>query len=194
MLTIHTDTKVHKMDKKKNRAITLGAAVLAGLCLLAGIALAAGEGSQNDPLITLSYLTQTATEDILDQVDQRARQHQQELAEVLDQAIEEYSQKMEAALGASTGEQTAATYTVITLKKDQELKMEIGCEAMLRVGTAACVAPSAPGLIDTTSGETLNNGSALITNHLYMATIAGRSIKATAATTKVLVRGSFTIV
>jgi len=182
------------MEKKKNRTITLGAAVLAGLCLLAGIALAAGEGSQNDPLITLSYLTQTATEDILDQVDQRARQHQEELAEALDQAIAEYSQKMETALGATSGEQTAATYTVITLKKDQRLEMEIGCEVMLRVGTASCVSPGNPGLINTTSGDTLNNGGALVTNHLYMATIAGRGIKATAGTTKVLVRGSFTIV
>jgi len=182
------------MDKKKNRVITLGAAMLAGLCLLAGIALAAGEGSQNDPLITLSYLTQTATPAILEEVDQRVLDHQIELVDALNTAIREYSEKMDAALGATTGEQTAATYTVVTLSKDQQLKMDIGCEVMLRIGTASCVSPGSPGLINTTTGSTLNNGEALVTNHMYLATIAGRAVKATAGTTKVLVRGSYTVV
>ena len=182
------------MDKKNKRAITLGAAVLAGLCLLAGIALAAGEGSQNDPLITLSYLNQTATDQILDQVDQRAAQHQDELREALELVIQDYTEQMDEALNSMEGgEEHAASYTVVTLKKDQQLKMEIGCEVMLRVGTASCVSPGSPGLIDTTDAGTLNNGGALVVNHLYMATIAGRAIKATAATTKVLVRGSYTI-
>lgn len=182
------------MDKKNRRAITLGAAVLAGLCLLAGIALAAGEGSQNDPLITLSYLNQTATDNILDQVDERAVQHQKELKEALELAIQDYADQMDEALDSlKSGAETAANYTVVTLKKNQQLKMEIGCEVMLRVGTASCVSPNSPGLIDTTAGSTLDNGGALVTNHLYMATIAGRAVKATAATTKVLVRGSYTV-
>lgn len=182
------------MDKRKKRGIAVGAAILVGVCLLAGIALAAGEGSRNDPLITLSYLTQDATADILNQVDERAVQHQKELEEALDLAIQDYSNKMDAALkSVEGGEQHSASYVVVTLKKDQQLKMEIGCEVMLRVGTAVCVSPASPGLINTTAGDTLNNGGALSTNHLYMATIAGRAVKATAATTKVLVRGSYTI-
>ena len=65
---------------------------------------------------------------------------------------------------------------------------------MLRVGTAACVSPSSPGLIDETAATTLNNGGALVQNHLYMMTIEGRGVRATAATTtKLLVRGSYTI-
>ena len=64
---------------------------------------------------------------------------------------------------------------------------------MLRVGTATCVSPSSPGLIDETAASTLNNGGALVTNHLYMVTIDTRSVTATAATTKLLVRGSYTI-
>jgi hypothetical protein len=64
---------------------------------------------------------------------------------------------------------------------------------MLRVGSAVCVAPSAPGLINETDGKVLNNGGALVTNHLYMMTVEGRGVQATAATTKVLVRGTYTI-
>lgn len=70
---------------------------------------------------------------------------------------------------------------------------DIGCEVMLRIGTAVCVTPSAPGLIDETTAGTLNNGGALVQNHLYMMTIENRAVRATAATTKLLVRGSYTI-
>ena len=39
----------------------------------------------------------------------------------------------------------------------------------------------------------LAGGAALVQNHLYMMTVEGRGVKATAATTKLLVRGSYTI-
>ena len=50
-----------------------------------------------------------------------------------------------------------------------------------------------PGLIDVTTGGTLNNGKALEKNHLYMATIADRAVKAGAATVKLLIRGGYTL-
>ena len=181
------------MKRKKWNAVRLGAAALVALCLTAGAALAAGEGTQSDPLITLSYLTKTVVPAILEQVDGKAAAYQQELVDKLDQSIQAYSVKMEEVVGAHSAEQTAATYTVVTLKKDQRLNMDIGCEVMLRIGTAQCVSTSSPGLIDTTDGKALNDGEGLVTNHLYMATITGRGIKATANTVKVLVRGGYTI-
>ena len=39
----------------------------------------------------------------------------------------------------------------------------------------------------------LGNGGALAANHLYMMTISDRGVKATAATTKVLVRGTYEV-
>ena len=86
-----------------------------------------------------------------------------------------------------------STFTVVTLSSGQVLKGDIGCEVMLRVGSAVCVSPSSPGLIDETSAGTLNNSGALAQNHLYMMTIENRGVKATAATTKLLVRGTYTI-
>ena len=82
---------------------------------------------------------------------------------------------------------------MVTLSKGQVLTGDIGCEVMLRVGTASCVSPSSPGLIDESAAVTLNNGGALVQNHLYMMTIEGRGVKATAATTKLLVRGTYTV-
>lgn len=179
--------------KQKNNAARLGAAVLAGLCLTAGAAMASAGGSQADPLVTLSYLTQTVTPTILNQIDQQAALREQELTDALNSAIQSYSGRIEAALGGAGGDQEAGTYTVVTLYSGQVLHMEIGCEVMLRIGTASCATPYAPGLIDTTSGGTLNDGGALAVNHLYMATIEGRSVRATAEVVKVLVRGGYTI-
>ena len=81
---------------------------------------------------------------------------------------------------------------MVTLSEGQTLTGDIGCEVMLRVGGAVCVSPSDPGLIDETTASTLANGGALVQNHLYMMTIEGRGVRATAAA-KVLARGSYTV-
>ena len=75
----------------------------------------------------------------------------------------------------------------------QVLTGDIGCEVMLRVGSATCVAASTPGLVDETSGSTLSGGGALAANHLYMMTVENRGVKAGADTVKLLVRGTYTI-
>ena len=57
----------------------------------------------------------------------------------------------------------------------------------------SCPTCGAELVCDETTAATLNNGGALAVNHLYMMTIEGRGVKAGAATTKLLVRGSYTI-
>ena len=96
-------------------------------------------------------------------------------------------------MGGQAGTASASSFTVVTLSNGQVLTGGIGCEVMLRVGSATCVSPSNPGLIDQSNASVLNNGGALVQNHLYMMTIEGRGVKATAATTKLMVRGSYTI-
>lgn len=86
-----------------------------------------------------------------------------------------------------------AEFHVVTLSQDQTLTGDIGCEVMLRVGSGVCVSPSAPGLIDETGGQTLAPNAALVQNHLYMMTVEGRGVRATAPTTKLLVRGVYTV-
>lgn len=180
------------MKQKRLTVIRMGAAALALLCVCAGVALAAGEGSQSDPLITLSYLTQTATPSILSQVDKQTQDYHDQLVDELTQLIQDYSGQMDTALKNVDTKQTAS-YHVVTLKKGQKLNMEVGCEVMLRIGSAKCVAPASPGLIGITSGQSLNNGGALEVNHLYLATISDRAVQAGGDNTKVLVRGSYTV-
>lgn len=149
-----------------------------------------GGGDESDPLVTLSYLTQTVTPNILKQVDEQAAKRQSELLAQLNTAIADYKMAVEGG-GASGG--TSASYSVVTLTSGQTLALGVGCEVMLRVGTATLAANTDPGLIDVSTGGTLNNGGALTANHLYMATIADRTVQATAATVKLLVRGEYTV-
>ena len=119
-------------------------------------------------------------------MDEQAAKRQSELLAQLNTAIADYKMAVEGG-GASGG--TSASYSVVTLTSGQTLALGVGCEVMLRVGTATLAANTDPGLIDVSTGGTLNNGGALTANHLYMATIADRTVQATAATVKLLVRG-----
>lgn len=182
------------MNKRNLAPARIVTAVLAALLLLMGVVLADGAGSQTDPLVTMSYLNQTAIPAIVAQIEGKAEDYRQQLVDEMDAAVRDYSEKMDAALAKQQTEQGGgASYAVVTLAKGQQMEMEIGCEVMLRIGSAQCVAPSAPGLIDVTTGDAVNNGAALTVNHLCMATIAGRAVKATANTVKVLVRGGYTV-
>ena len=162
---------------KKNRWL-LRAVALVLFCglMTTTVSLAAEVGSSKDPLVTLSYLEEVFLDTILDLVDEK---------------IEERNESLSGKLGGSSDE--TATFTVVTLSNGQTLTGEIGCEVMLRVGTAVCVAASNPGLIDETAASTLGNGQALATNHMYMMTIEDRGVLATADTVKLLVRGEYSI-
>lgn len=166
---------------KKNRWCLRMVGLLLTSAVLMTAALAATPGTEQDPLVTLSYLEEVFTKDILAQVDAKLSRRNAEIVQQLG--------------GQSTGgeSQRTDTFSVVTLTRGQVLTGDIGCEVMLRIGTASCVSPSNPGLIDETSGETLSGGKALAVNHLYMMTIEGRGVKATADTTKLLVRGTYTI-
>ena len=158
---------------RKDRWVLRMAALLA-LCgvLMTGAAYAAEAGSSGDPLVTLSYLNDTFLNQVLQRVDEKIAARQTPSAE-----------------GTGSGE--AAAFTVVTLSQGQTLTGEVGCEVLLRIGSAVCTASSEPGLVDETSGGTLSGGGALETNHLYMMTIEGRGVQATAGTVKLMVRGAY---
>ena len=167
---------------KKNRWVLRLVSLLAISCVLSTtVSLAAEAGSTGDPLVTLSYLNETFLGNILFAVDQKIAARNSQIVQQLGGSV------------STGGTSTASTFTVVTLSNGQILTGQIGCEVMLRVGSAVCVSSSAPGLIDETAAFTLNYGGGLVQNHLYMMTIENRGVKATAATTKLLVRGSYTI-
>lgn len=166
---------------KKNklfRMIVLGviSAAAVSICALAAA------GTESDPLVTLSYLTQRFTPSVLSEVDGQITRAKAELAAQLDERIQS---------GAGTG--TAASgYAVVSLSQGQRLVGTAGCEILFRSGTASCTAAANPGLIDLTGGREVNAGLPVEANHLYMATDGGGGIVA-ATNVVVLVRGGYTV-
>ena len=78
------------MKKSDKRLfLRLGALALTAVLLGTGAALAAG-GDQSDPLVTLSYLNQTAIPQIVKQVEEKTAQRQKELAQSFADQIEQY--------------------------------------------------------------------------------------------------------
>ena len=150
---------------KKKRIIAV--LVITVLALAGGMAYAfSGYGTQDDPLITKSYLDSILTEQIMAQAQE----------------------KLDAAESSRQG-----AFTVLTLTNGQTVTCEPGCEIMLRIGSAMAHGADSPVLVDTTSASSLEDGGALERNHLYMATITGNGIMAASATVKVLICGSYTV-
>lgn len=159
---------------KKDRWLLRSLLLLAlSAALMTTVTLAAEAGSDRDPLVTLSYLNDTFFSQIMQRVDQKIADRNGQLNQ--------------------QGGSVSSSFAVVTLSQGQTLTGDIGCEVLLRVGSAVCVSPSDPGLIDETTAASLSNGGALAQNHLYMMTIEGRGIQASSATVKVLVRGAYTI-
>ena len=164
---------------KRGKLRTAFCVMLVGTVLAAFVAIAAEAGSQGDPLVTLSYLNDTFLGQLLGKVDEKIAQRDQEILREVEKSVDAATEEvLDAVDGADTaGNASAAVYQEVTL-----------CG-----GSATCVSAgkSTPGLVDITGGGTINDGTALQTNHLYTMT-ADRGVKAADAVT-LLVRGSYTI-
>jgi hypothetical protein len=176
-----------KQKKKWMLPVAAGAALI----LCAGAALAAA-GDENDPLVTLSYLNETFLPQLVSQVEDKAAARQSELTTAFTAQVAQYQEEVESA-GGGTSETGGSTYTLVSLSRGQTMTLDLGCEVLLRVGTATVNCGSDPALVDVSTGGTLNKGSALEKNHLYMATMTDRVVTATGESVKLMVRGGYTI-
>ena len=172
------------------KQIVAGILALAAVAFISGVTLLvlAAPGSKDDPFITLSYLTGKFKPQIMSEV----KDTEKSLAEKFDASVEELQSQFQSQGGDASSPDSADRFSVVTLTKGQTLKCSVGAEIMLRVGTATG-AGSAPALVDYTDGATLTAGSDLIINHMYLITIEGNGVTATAATVRVLVRGEYKI-
>ena len=153
------------------------------VCFLFTAAYAANTGSHTDPLVTKSYLDGPFLEQVQSLVDETVDGRKTELEQALAGVLEQ----------GGSGTSGGNVFQVVTLSKGQTLEGDVGCEVMLRIGTAVCGSTESVGIIDTTSGANLGDGKDLVTNHLYMVTISTRSVTATSGTVKVLARGPYTV-
>ena len=164
--------------------ITMAAALVLGFAALA-VNAATSAGSEDDPLVTLSYINDV----FLPYVTELFHKDLEEQEEALQGALEERVTALEALNPGGSG---GREYVVETLEAGQTLICQRGAELMLRIGRAGVTAENVPGLVDTATTENLNDGEELIVNHLYMVTINGHGVRAL-ETVKILVRGEYTI-
>ena len=181
---------------KKKTLRTGVCAALVCLVLAAFVAIANEVGSQGDPLVTLSYLNETFLQQIMDGVDEKLAKRSETLSEKIMKQISDAKWDILIELGSSYGDETggmAISFTAVTLSPGQTLYGGAGCEVLLRSGSAVCISEgkSVPGLVDTTDGTSINHGSALVQNHLYMMTDQ-RGVQAQEEIV-LLVRGEYTI-
>ena len=121
--------------------------------LLAVAALAAGvgayaassAGTQNDPLVSLSYLTDVLEPSIESSYNSRIAAEARELENSL--------------TGAS------GAFEAVSLAEGEGFVCSAGTQLLFRSGSAICSA----SLTDLTTGELLSAGGALSANHLYLA-------------------------
>ena len=158
--------------KKKILALLLAAVILTG-----GISALAAAGTSDNPLVTLSYLTDTFKKSILAQTDSK-----------LAAAQSTYEAKLEQKIQSSGNNGTAiGAYSVMRMTNGQTLTLNTNCEVMLRSGT---VHYSGNALTDTTSGGVLVQGNTVQKNHLYFSADGTAILQATSSAT-VLIRGNY---
>ena len=175
------------------RKIIICILVLAVVTAISGASFLAfaSPGTQGDPFVTLAYLTNVFRPQVMNDV----KSAEQELIEKLDDRIATLESQLQSNQGGSAttaSPSNADRFQVVTLSRGQSLICSVGTEIMLRVGSANGTG-SAPALVNYTTGETLSSGSALTTNHMYLVTIEGNGLSATADTVRVLVRGSHSV-
>lgn len=156
------------MNRKK--LIIIAVCVLLAILLGVSVFAASGYGTADDPLITKSYLTQV----------------------LLPQLEKDFKEKLDDAV-ADIEKDGSGEFTVITLSSGETVKCGVGCEVMLRLGSAEAVGPSAPAMVNTTTAESVFNGYELDVNNLYLVTIDGNGFKALENNTKLLIKGEYEI-
>ncbi len=139
----------------------LCAALLLGM--LGTVALAAGaQGTQSNPLVTLSYINEQVIPDLLKQVEAKIAKHEKE---------------------AVPGQEAA--FRKVEVKAGKSVELSAGAQVVLRSGKAT----SKDLLTDLTDAIGLTGTGELVENHLYLATADGQKITAGEKVTLMILGG-----
>ena len=88
---------------------------------------------------------------------------------------------------------TEMSFSVVSLKKDQQLVGDAGCEMILRMGKATIFSTEKGGISDVTIGGDHKNGSEMPANHLLIVPVGdGRGITAE-TDVLVMVKGKYAV-
>ena len=165
----------------------------AALLVLAAAVLAAGEysgpaGSENDPLVTMSYINDVFTP----YVQRFFKEEMTAQTDSLRESLEERVVALEEACREADTADAGLSFREIRLDSGRELYCEAGTELLLRSGSAFATAEQTVGMVDTSGGTDPVRGEYLKKNHMYLVTEDGCGVCADGDIT-ILIRGSFEI-
>lgn len=167
-------------------------------------AIAADYGTQNDPLVSLSYITDVFTPDVLNQ----AKKVSEDAAKTANANVSSYEARVDKKVNEFIDRNTAnvtsamideiagrvetpavkqsAPFATIDLAAGKNVVLTKGCEVLVRSGSVSCKTGS---LVDATTGAAVSTGGALSANHLYIASdSANLSVKSNST---VLIKGQY---
>ncbi len=197
---------------KHPKNIRLIAAALSVAVTLGVGVFAASYDSSEDPLISLSYLTNIFKPEIKKEYEERVATLEARLAQleggsvptakpettapetdpVIDTRPETETPEEEPVIDTRPSSQ----YEVIELSYGDALYAVSACDIMLRSGSASCIAPDAgQGIADYTDAAEIYDGQALTKNHMCLIPRGdGRGVRAASESVFIMVRGDYTIV
>ena len=129
-------------------------------------------GSQDDPLVTMSYLTDVAERELTDQLDAR-----------INAAVANAQAEVQSSAQAAAG-----VYHAVELTAGKTIRCDAGTELLLLSGNAT----ASGAFADATAGEALASGGSLTVNLLYLAAENGASVRADGAVS-LMVRGVYSV-
>jgi len=172
---------------KKTKLIRGIAAALAVVSAL-GIAVGAAYDSSENPLITLTYLTDVFKTELLDEIDERL--------EAMEARLENSREDDFMYTEPEVQQPVSVTYEVVELGYGDALYAVSACDIMLRAGQATCIAPDpTQGISNYTVGAEIYNGEYLTKNHMCLIPRGdGRGVLAQSESVFFMVKGDYTIV
>lgn len=172
--------------KRRNKIITIALAFTVVLFVAGVSALAVGAfGSRTDPLVTLSYIDETVKPEVMAYADDAV----DELSDVFDDMIADYTDDLNARLDGATVGDKSDVFSVVNLSANDTMTCGVGTELMVRSGQMQT--SSGMALSDTSSGSAVNGGSSLSVNHMYVVTSTG--VLTANDNVVILVKGEYTI-
>ncbi|MBQ8187752.1 MAG: hypothetical protein IJX93_11000 [Clostridia bacterium] len=175
----------------KNKKLIAGFAAALAVVSALGIAVGAAYDSSENPLITLTYLTNIFKVELLDEVDERLEALEARLDDSRGEDI--WYPETEAEVVTPT---VVEHYDVVELHYGDALYAVSACDIMLRAGQATCIAPDpTQGISNYTVGAEIYNGEYLTKNHMCLIPRGdGRGVLAQTESVFFMVKGDYTIV
>lgn len=191
------------MENSKHCKIGVVILIVAVLVISAVIISAAdgvAPGSEQDPIVTMSYVEQKSEQikyyidSLAAGLDEKSAAQAQEIAklkedlELKNQEIEKLRQEIQAPTAAPT------RFEVVEMKKNQILIAGEGAEIIPRSGKFSAIAGANGNLSDISAAKDLKSGEAAALNHMLIASRGdGRGIKALVDKSFLIIKGTYTL-